>query len=125
MIKNMFLALVAALACAGCANTSAISQVTFEYFNLSTNEIWVTEVSGLPPGATPGRLMPSRGENPLEVTASVFSRAIHIKSNIKIVWKDGGKEGWPGGLKSGELVPAGVAHAVPFKRDQLGLPRKI
>jgi hypothetical protein len=69
--------------------------------------------------------MPVHEETPLHVKASVFSETVHIKSKIKIVWKDGGKSGWAGGLKSGELLPDGPAHEVVFKRADLGIPPKL
>jgi hypothetical protein len=124
-MKNILQSLIVTLVCAGCASDSGFPKVTFEYFNLSTNEIWVTEVAGFPPNATPGRLMTSRDENPLEVKASVFSETVRIRSKIIIVWKDGGKQGWPGGLKSAELVPSGIAYQAAFKRDDLGIPAKL
>lgn len=124
-MKNTVLSVI--LTCVGisCANGAGLPEVTFEYFNLSTNELWVTDVVGLPRNATPGRLLPGREENPLDVKASVFSETIHIKSKIKIVWKDGGKLGWPGGLKPGELVPVGATHEVEFNREDLGIPAKL
>ena len=124
-MKNIILGLAAALAYTCSSNGSGLPEVTFEYFNLSTNEIWVIGVSGLPPDAAPGRLLPSREESALYVTASVFSETVRIKDRIAIMWKDNGKEGWPGGLKIPGSIPPGVAHQVEFKRKDLGLPPKM
>ena len=124
MMKNIILALAVALACAGCAKGSGLPEVHFEWFNLSTNEIWVTDVIGLPEDASPGRLTPNRSEDRLETSESVFSETVRIKDRITIKWKDNGKEGWPGGLKIPGSIPPGVAHQVEFKRHDLGLPAK-
>jgi len=107
------------LAAVGCG--AGVPEVTFKYFNLNTNEIWITEVIGLPLDATPGRLIPSREEIPLEVKASVFSETVHIKDWITIKWKDNGKEGWSGGLKIPGSIPPGEAHQAEFKREDLGI----
>ena len=124
-MKNMILSLVVALVCVDCANGAGLPEVTFEWFNLSTNQIWVTDVSGLPPEASPGRLMPSHTESQLDRSASVFSETVRIKDRITIKWKDNGKEGWPGGLKIPGSIPPGVAHQAEFQRAELGLPAKL
>lgn len=127
-MKNVLICVIVIAAFSGCAQ-NILPEVTFEYFNLSTNEIWVTDVVGLPPDATPGRLMPRRGENQLEVSASVFNESVRIKREIRILWKDNGKQGWPGGLKQVPLqpptVPPGTAHEAVFKREDLGIPSKL
>ena len=109
---------------AGCHGLSG-GDVTFEWFNLSTNEIWVTDVVGLPPEASAGRLMPSHAEAQLEVAASQFLEPVGIKDRIKIAWKDNGKEGWPGGLAVPGSIPPGTAHQVELKRADLGIPAKL
>ena len=67
LIPMLFVAIV------GCAKNPDNPQVIFEWFNLNTNQIWVTKVAGIPKDASPGRLMPSHNENQLEVSSSVFS----------------------------------------------------
>lgn len=96
---SIILQLAMSLGCAGFAAGAELCDVKFEWFNLSTNEIWVTSAVGLPSDATPGRLMPSREENMLESSTSVFSEAVKIRSQIALVWKDNGKDGWPGGSR--------------------------
>lgn len=122
-MRNIILSLAMTLVCVGCG--AGLPEVTFEYFNLSTNEIWLTDVTGLPLDATPGRLIPSKEEVPLEVKASVFSETVRINDRITIKWKDNGKEGWPGGLKIPGSIPPGAAHQAEFKREDLGVPAKL
>lgn len=124
-MKNVILGLATMLACTACVPESALPGVSFEWFNLSTSEIWVTEVVGLPEEASPGRLMPSRTEDPLERSTCVFGGQVRISDRIGLVWKDNGKEGWSGGLKIPGSIPSGVTHNVEFKRDELGLPAKL
>ncbi|NMC83032.1 MAG: hypothetical protein GYA63_09290 [Armatimonadetes bacterium] len=124
-MRNIIISLVTMFACAACAPGSALTEVRFEWFNLSTNEIWVTEVPGLPEEASPGRLTPSRAEDPLGSKTSVFTERVRITDRIRLVWKDNGKEGWSGGLKIPGSIPPGVTHKVEFKRDELGLPAKL
>jgi hypothetical protein len=124
-MKNIILGLVVGLACAGCENGSGLPEVHFEWFNLSTNLIWVTDVIGLAPEASPGRLMPSHAETQLETIESVFSETVRIKDRITIKWKDNGNEGWPGGLKTPGSIPPGGAHQAEFKREDLGIPAKL
>ena len=128
-MRNLIVCLLMIVSCSGCAGGTGLPEVTFEWFNLSTNEIWITDGAGLPPDATPGRLMPSRGESQLEVKASVFNESVRIKNQIRIVWKDNGKQGWPGGLKEVPLqpptIPPGVGHEAEFKRADLGIPAKL
>lgn len=103
---------------------SELPDVSFEWFNLSTNQIWVVEVVGLPPEASCGRLMPSKGENPLEGATSVFSETLDIKRKLTIVWKDAGTNGFQR-LKPPALSPPGVEHRLELKRDDLGIPPRI
>jgi len=124
-MKRLVMGLVATISATVCASCSALPQVTFEYFNLSSNEVWVTDVIGLPPNATPGRLMPSRDESSLNAHSATYFETVRIRPKIKILWKDGGAQGWPGGLKPNELVPPGVTHEAEFKRDDLGIPAKL
>jgi hypothetical protein len=105
---------VLSLCCASCAR----SKVDFTYFNLSTNEIWVTEVTGLPREASPGRLAPIPNEGQLSEKSCIYFEPVHIANKLKIVWRDGGKEGWPGG----EYTPKGTSHEMEWTREDLGLP---
>ena len=124
-MKRLVIALMPMLLCIWCVSCGGLREVTFEWFNLSTNEIWVVDVVGLPSEASAGRLMPSPAEEQLQVAASHFSETVRVKERIRIVWKDGGPQGWPGGLKPDELVPPGDSHQVEFKRDDLGVPAKL
>jgi hypothetical protein len=124
-MKSVILGLVVTLVCAGCANGGGLPDVHFEWFNLSTNQIWVTGVTGLPPEALPGRLMPSHAEDQLEASESVFSETVRIKDRITITWRDNGAQGWPGGLKTPGSVPPGTTHQAELKRDELGIPAKL
>jgi hypothetical protein len=125
-IKNIILGLAVILFFADCQKVSALPNVGFEWFNLSTNQIWITDVTGLPPEASPGRLMPSHAEDQLESSESDFSETVKVKNQIKVQWKDNGKQGWPGGLKNGELIPSlGTTHEAEFNRDELGIPAKL
>ena len=105
------------------------SEVSFEWFNLSTNEIWITDLVGLPAEASPGRLTPNHSENQLERSESTFSESVRIKDRLVIKWKDNGRQGWPGGLKQVPLqppaIPPGTAHEAVFKRTDLGIPAKL
>ena len=125
VMKRLVIALMPVLLCAGCVSVAGLPEVTFEWFNLSTNQIWVVEVVGLPPEAHAGRLMPSPAEEQLRVAASTYSETVRIKDRIRIVSKDNGAQGWPGGLKSGELVPPGVSHEAEFRRAELGIPARL
>jgi len=124
-MKHNVLIFVAMLAFLGCGKSANLPEVTLEWFNLGTNQIWVTEASGIPIGASPGRLMPSLSENQLDVSASSFSEIVHIEERIVIKWMDNGKQGWPGGVNPPGSVPPGVAHEAEFSRDALGLPAKL
>ena len=124
--KNLALFLFAVPILIGCQTVATLPNVEFEWSNLSTNQIWITDVSGLPPEATCGRLMPSPAESQLHSKTSAFSETIKIKDKLTIQWKDNGRQGWPGGLKGGELIPSlGTAHEAEFSRDELGIPKKI
>jgi hypothetical protein len=123
-IKSFALGAMLMLACGGCMRRSS-ADVTFEWFNLSTNEIWITDVAGIPKNASCGRLVSSPAEDQIHAAASAFSETVRIADRITITWIEGGKEGWPGGLKPGQLVPPGIPHTVGYKRDDLGLPPKL
>ena len=124
MMKQLIMVAAAATLWTGCHGTGG-GDVTFEWFNLSTNEIWVTDVAGLPRDASCGRLTPNRAEDQLEVSAVDVSEAVHIADRITITWKDGGPRGWPGGLKPGEFVPAGLSQQVELNREALGIAAKV
>src|SRR5689334_14052354 len=109
-MRHSTIILVLGLLFTGFAAEAGLKEVGFEWFNLSTNQIWVTELVGLPAEASAGRLMPSHAEDQLESSESVFSETVHVGKKLKIIWKDNGPQGWPGGLKTGELVPPGVTH---------------
>src|ERR1017187_3169391 len=125
MSKHLLIALAAVALLTGCHRTGQRGDVTFEWFNLSTNEIWVTDLEGLPADASCGRLTPNRAEAQLEVSASVISEPVRVGSRIKITWKDGGPRGWPGGLKPGELLPPGPSQQVGLDREALGIPPEV
>lgn len=95
MLKHVILSLFVSLCCAGCASHA---EVGFEWFNLGTNEIWVTDVIGIPAEASPGRLIQNHAEDQLERSESVYSETVRLGDRITIKWKDNGKQGWPGGL---------------------------
>lgn len=102
-MKNIIVILMTTIAFVGCGKGSNLPEVTFVWFNLGTNQIWVTDVIGLPSQASPGRLMPSRAEDQLEASASVFSETVHINDRISIKWRDNGTEGWPVASKFPEV----------------------
>lgn len=101
-----------------------LPDVSFEWFNLSTNQIWVAEVVGLPLEASCGRLMPSKDESPLKVKESNFSETVEIPRKLTIVWKNPGTNGFQP-LKPPNLSPPGVEHRLELKRDDFGIPAKI
>jgi hypothetical protein len=120
--------LMISMFCSGFAG-AAPPEVSFEWFNLSTNEIWVTDLVGLPAEASPGRLTPKHSEDQPERSESTFSESVRIKDRLVIKWKDNGKQGWPGGLKQVPLqpptIPPGTAHEAVFSRKDLGIPAKL
>jgi hypothetical protein len=123
--KNLTLFLFAVLICVGCQKVSVLPNVEFEWFNLSTNEICIADVTGIPPQASCGRLMPSHAEDRLESSASGFSETVKIKSEIKIKWNDNGTNGFHNAFDDpGKPLP-GIAHQTEFKRDELGIPSKL
>jgi hypothetical protein len=124
-MRNIFIFLAVILGCGGCLSAGGSSQVTFVYFNLSTNAIWITDINGLPLDATPGRLEPVRGEDQLSEASSSLPGGIRVPETFKIVWKENGKQGWPGGVKPPGSVPPGVTHQSEFNREELGIPKQL
>ena len=125
-MRNMVIGIAMIFTCTGCVNGTSLPKVDFEWFNLSTNEVWVTDVIGLPPEVSPGRLIRNRSEEDrLERSESTFSETVRIKDQITIRWKDNGKLGWPGGVNPPGSIPPGVAHVAEFKRADLGIPAKL
>jgi hypothetical protein len=77
-----------ALIVVGCAPRT---QVDFAWFNLSGHEIFVTDVSGLPPYASPGMLvaMPDDTSGAHGATATSWE-SIDVGDSIKITWSESG-----------------------------------
>jgi hypothetical protein len=78
-MRNLIVSLLMIVSCSGCAIGKGLPEVTFEWFNLSTNEIWVTDAVGLPDGSWAGRLMPVHGEDQLSVAASVIMENVQLQ----------------------------------------------
>lgn len=112
---------IAILSSAGCENNR--HEVDFEYFNLSTNEVWITSIAGLPVSASPGRLMPVATESSLYVASSTYLSKIRIESPITIIWKENNESDWPE-LRPGE-DPPGSKHQITFNRSEFGIPEDI
>lgn len=121
MSKKLIFILAAVFSSAGCERDG--HEVDFEYFNLSTNEVWVLGVAGLPASASPGRLMPVATESSLNVASSTYLSKVKIKDTIMIVWKENDKSDWPQ-LRPGENPP-GPKHQASFSRAELGIPEEI
>ena len=102
-----------------------MSMVTFEWFNMGPNQIWVTSIVGCPSEASPGRIMPCTVEDRLKATTSVFLIPVGIGKDITIKWKENGKDGWPGGLEVPGTIPPGQEHQAKFTRDDLGLASEM
>ena len=126
-MRKLIVCLVIIVSCAGCATNPGRTEARFEWYNLSTNEIWLREVVGLPsPANAPdGVLIPKSAEVPHENIEAVVFETARIKNRITIKWKDNGRDGWPGGLKQPGTVPPGVSHEAEFKRANLGIPEKF
>jgi hypothetical protein len=125
-MKTILVGLMLILFCRGCLGGASVSQVEFVYFNLSTNEIWVTGVIGLPADASPGRLRPVRSNtNRLEEASSTFLETIPVADQLKIEWKENGPRGWPGGVDPPGSVPSGVSHGLVLKREDLKIPARM
>ena len=98
--------IVVVLTFAGCTQRNQLPDVSFVYFNLSSSEIWVENIAGLPRAATPGRLMPVRSEiNVLEETSIHLWELVHFAEQIKITWRE-----------------SNTVHVVKMNRASLGLP---
>ena len=108
-----------------CGSCSALPEVEFIYFNLSTNEIWIERVLGLPSEASPGRLGPAKGKDRPSEKSMTFFETVRVADKLKIIWKDNGPQGWPGGGKPGDLSRPGVVHEAEFKRDDLKIPARM
>ena len=120
--KIFLTGLISILFCGSCL---ALPEVEFVYFNLSTNEIWIERVIGLPAEASPGRMAPAKGEDRPSEKSMTFFETVRVADKLKIVWKDNGRQGWPGGGKAGELSRPGVVHEAEFKRDDFKIPAKM
>ncbi len=118
-LRICFVFIVISLFSAGCRRGE--SRVDFVYFNLSSNEIWITEITGLPPEASPGRLAPVPDEGPLSVKGCGFFEPVRTGSKIKLIWEDGGVEGWPGG----NYVNKTPLREMMWTREELGIPATI
>jgi hypothetical protein len=125
-MKTLIIPMLLVFACCG-SGCGVGAEVDFEWFNLSANEIFVTDAVGLPDQSWAGRLMPVHGEEQLSVAASVIMETVHIKDQIVLKWKENGKEGWPRGVASlpNETPATGVVHEAAFKRADLGIPSKL
>jgi len=123
-MKRFVVIFASVVAWAGCSLLGS-GPVTFEWFNLGTNQVWVAEVDGLPRESCPGRLMPVPAEDRLRGATSIFSESVHVADRIKITWKEAGVAEWHDDLKPGELVPPGATHTAEFSRETLGIPAKL
>ena len=121
-MSRLILALASFALLAGCSQRG---DVVFEWFNLSTNQLWVTGVVGIPDEASCGRMMPAPAEDRLFVKASHFMEPVQVAAKIQVTWKEDTVTAWQGGLKPGELVPPGASHDVAFDRTQLGIPPRL
>jgi hypothetical protein len=128
MTKILLAGLALVFAGISCVTPQGVlpGEVTFVWFNLSTNEIWVTDALGLPDQSWPGRLMPVHREDQLSEKSATIMEDVRIRDRITIKWKDNGKQGFSGFARSrsSDDNPPGVAHQAEFKRDELGLPAK-
>jgi len=86
-----------------------MKEVDLVYFNLSTNEIVVDSIAGLPPWASPGVLVPVHADDrPSEKSMTSFDEPLHVSATLKIVWREHGS-----------------SHEAEQKRDDLGIPAKL
>ena len=115
-LKNYVSCIALTLCFMGCVGGGC--EVDFVFFNLSPNEIWVTQVVGLPGDASPGRLPPVPDEGRLSVKGTSYLKPVRVADKIKIVWDDGGKAGWPGG----NYTNKGTLHEMTWMRKELGIP---
>ncbi len=127
MTKILLASLALVFAGVSCVSPRVLpGEVTFVWFNLSTNEVFVTDAVGLPDQSWPGRLMPARGEDRLSEKSATIMEAVRIQDRITIKWKDNGTQGFSGYARSGSPSdnPPGVAHEATFMRAELGLPAR-
>lgn len=117
LINSFFTCAMLSLVCVGCTKHPS-GDVEFHWLNLSTNEIWITDVSGIPKKATAGRLELSRGEDRPHAKAYSVTEKVRIPDQITLTWI----EGRPGDLEPGRSVSPEIPHTVSYKRDELGLP---
>jgi hypothetical protein len=105
-MKTFLASGVLVLCCVAC---SGMKEVDFLYFNLSTNEVVVDSIAGLPPWASPGVLVPVQAEDRLSAaTAATFDETVRIAPVLRITWREGG-----------------TSHKAELKRDDLGIPAKM
>ena len=104
-MKTILAIVILALCCTGCLSTD---EVDFVYFNLSTNEIIVDSIAGLPPWASPGVLVPVHAEEQLSESSTTSFDPVEVEPTLKIVWRENG-----------------AIHTAELKRDPLGIPAKI
>jgi hypothetical protein len=124
-MRNILIVISMIFGSGGCVSSGGPTQVTFVYFNISSNAIWITDMLGLPRDATPGRLEPVHGEDQLSEASSSIPGTVRVPEKIRIIWKENGKQGWPGGVKPPGSVPPGVTHEAEFKRSDLGIPTDL
>ncbi len=124
-MNGLILCFLLTVGSTGRAVSAGLKEVRFEWFNLSTNEIWVTEIAGIPPDASPGRLTSNKAEIPRERSESILAETVHIKDRITIIWRENGAKGWPGGLNPPGSTPPGISHQAEIKRSDAGIPAKL
>ena len=90
------------------AGFAASSEVDFDFFNLSTNEIFVVSIAGLPVWAAPGVLVTGHTEDQLPDKSATSWDPVRIAPKLTIVWREDGK-----------------IHQAEFKRNDFGIPAKI
>jgi hypothetical protein len=107
MAKHIFIfLLLVAVAATGCFRAP---EVDFAWFNVSEHEIMVTDVSGLPPEASPGVLVVvSDDTNRLNRACSTFSESVPIGETIRIAWDE-----------------AGASRRYEVRRSDLNLPPRL
>jgi hypothetical protein len=84
-------------------------EVDFVYFNLSTNEIRVTDVAGLPRDMTPGVLVPVADDtNRLNESSATCWESVSVGDAIKITWTE-----------------SGTSRQFEAKRAELSIPARL
>jgi|ERR1044071_4164294 hypothetical protein len=103
-MRTVALLILSAVLLFGCSR-----QVDFVYFNLSGQEIRVTDISGLPGFATPGVLVPSSDDtNRLNEKSATSFEAVRIADQITIRWTETNKK-----------------QELQLQREGLGVPAKL